>query len=75
MKFADIEIHDLVRVLGQERSAWIKVATEQKRPHTEAERVTICVLRRWNMPWRGCRNEVATREAAMAAFAKSWRRE
>ena len=44
MKFGDIEIHDLVRVLGQERSAWIKVATEQKRPHTEAERVTICVL-------------------------------
>jgi hypothetical protein len=44
MKFADVEIHDLVRALGQERSAWINLATEQKRPHTEAERVTICVL-------------------------------
>jgi hypothetical protein len=44
MKFADIELDDLARALAQERSAWVKVATEQGRPHTEAERVTICVL-------------------------------
>jgi hypothetical protein len=44
MKFADVEIHDLVRALGQERSAWINLTTEEKRRHTEAEVVTMCVL-------------------------------
>jgi hypothetical protein len=44
MKLGDIEIDDLVRALGQERSAWIKLADEEKRRHTETERVTICVL-------------------------------
>jgi hypothetical protein len=44
MKLADIEIHDVVQALGRERSGWVKLATEERRPHTEAERVTICVL-------------------------------
>jgi hypothetical protein len=44
MKLADIEIDDLVQALGRERSAWVNLATEQGRPHTEAERSTICFL-------------------------------
>jgi hypothetical protein len=44
MKLADVEIDDLVQALRQERSAWIKVATDEGRRHTEAERMTICVL-------------------------------
>jgi hypothetical protein len=44
MKLADIEIDDLVRSLRRERSAWVKLASEEKRRHTEAERVTISVL-------------------------------
>jgi hypothetical protein len=44
MKLADIEIDELVRALGQERSAWVKLASEERRRHTEAERMTICVL-------------------------------
>jgi hypothetical protein len=44
MKLADMEIDDLVRALGHERSAWINIASEEKRRHTEAERVTISLL-------------------------------
>ena len=44
MKLGDIELNDLVWALGQERSAWINVAREENRRHTEAERMTMCVL-------------------------------
>lgn len=44
MKLADIDVADLVRALGIERSAWITTASEENRRHTDAERVTISVL-------------------------------
>jgi hypothetical protein len=44
MKLADVEVEELVRALGMERSAWIDVASKENRRHTEPERVTICVL-------------------------------
>ncbi len=44
MKLADVEIDELVRVLQKVRSGWINVANEERRLHTEAEKVTICIL-------------------------------
>jgi hypothetical protein len=44
MKLADIEVDELVRELGIERSAWIKVAREEKRQLTDSERTTVCLL-------------------------------
>jgi hypothetical protein len=44
VKLADVEIDELIRALGSERSAWINQASEKGHRHTEAERVTICVL-------------------------------
>jgi hypothetical protein len=44
MKLGEIDLDELVRALGAERSAWIKVASEEGRRHTDAERVTMCVL-------------------------------
>jgi len=44
MKLADVEIDELIRALGLERSAWINLASKKGHRHTEAERVTICVL-------------------------------
>ena len=36
--------YPLVRALGKERSAWIKLKTEEKRQLTEAEKATVCML-------------------------------
>jgi hypothetical protein len=44
MKLGDIEVDELVRALGMERSAWIRVAHEEGRRHTESENVTMGVL-------------------------------
>lgn len=44
MKLAEIDVDELVRELGSERSAWIKVAREEKRQLTESERTTVCML-------------------------------
>ena len=44
MKLAEIEIDELVHALGMERSAWIRIAREERRQHTDAERVTMCIL-------------------------------
>jgi hypothetical protein len=44
MRLADINVDELVEALGKERSRWIDVAKEEGRQHTDAERVTICVL-------------------------------
>jgi hypothetical protein len=44
MKLVDVEVEELVRALGMERSAWIYIASKENRRHTEPERVTICVL-------------------------------
>jgi hypothetical protein len=43
-KLADIDVYELIRALGMERSAWINAATEENRRTTEAEMITICVL-------------------------------
>jgi hypothetical protein len=42
-KVADIDVYELIRAFGMERGAWINAATEEKRPTTEAEKITICV--------------------------------
>ena len=44
MKLSDIEISELVFALGMERSAWIDIAKQEGRRHTEAEKVTMSVL-------------------------------
>lgn len=44
MKLGEIEVYDLVRALAIERSAWIKVAEDEGRRHTDSEKVTINVL-------------------------------
>jgi hypothetical protein len=44
MKLSDIDVDELVRELGLERSAWIKVAREEKRQLTDAERTTVSLL-------------------------------
>jgi hypothetical protein len=44
MRLADIDVDDLARALGMERSAWVNLARDEKRQHTDAERVTICIL-------------------------------
>ena len=44
MKLGEIDVDELVRALGQERSAWIRVSKEEGRRHTDAENVTMCVL-------------------------------
>ncbi|MCP3461470.1 hypothetical protein [Bradyrhizobium sp. CCGUVB23] len=44
MRLADIDVDELVRALGQERSAWINVARDEKRRSTDPERATVCVL-------------------------------
>jgi hypothetical protein len=44
MKLADVDVSELVRALGKERSAWIKLKTDQKRQLTEAEKATVCML-------------------------------
>jgi hypothetical protein len=44
MKLADVDVYQLVRALGMERSAWIDAAREEGRKTTDAEKVTICVL-------------------------------
>jgi hypothetical protein len=36
MKLAEIDIDQLVLALGKERSAWVKLKTEEKRQLTEA---------------------------------------
>jgi hypothetical protein len=44
MKLADIDVDELARALGLERSAWMNLAAQEKRKHTDAERATICIL-------------------------------
>lgn len=44
MKLTDIDVDELVHAFRMERSAWIDVAREAKRKHTEAEGATICIL-------------------------------
>jgi hypothetical protein len=44
MKLADIDVDEVIRALGKERSKWIDVATKEKRQTTDAERTTICLL-------------------------------
>jgi len=44
MKLADVDVHELVKALGMERSAWIKIPKEEGRRETDAEKTTICVL-------------------------------
>jgi len=44
MKLADIDVDEIVRALGKERSKWIDVATKETRQTTDAERTTICLL-------------------------------
>ncbi|MET4016063.1 hypothetical protein [Bradyrhizobium sp. S3.2.12] len=44
MKLAEIDVDQLVLALGKERSAWIKLKTEEKRQLTEAEKATVCML-------------------------------
>jgi hypothetical protein len=44
MKLADIDVDEVIRALGKERSKWIGVATKEKRETTDAERTTICLL-------------------------------
>jgi hypothetical protein len=44
MRFADLEIDDVIEALKKERAEWISVAKHESRVNTEAERVTICLL-------------------------------
>ena len=44
MKLADIDAHELVKALHNERSVWIKIPKDQGRRETEAEKITISVL-------------------------------
>jgi hypothetical protein len=44
MKLAEIDLDDLQQALRTERTAWIKVADEEHRRPTDAERVTVCML-------------------------------
>lgn len=44
MKVGEIDIKELVRALGSERSKWINAAHAEGRKSTDAETVTICVL-------------------------------
>lgn len=44
MKLADVDVGELVRALGKERSAWIKLKTDEKRQLTESEKATVCML-------------------------------
>jgi hypothetical protein len=44
MKLAEIDLDDLKQALRTERTAWIKVADEEHRRPTDAERVTVCIL-------------------------------
>jgi hypothetical protein len=44
MKLADIDVDELVHALGMERTGWINLAKDEKRHHTDAERVTVCIL-------------------------------
>jgi hypothetical protein len=45
LKLADIDVYELVDALGMERIALVNAAKEEGRRPTDAERVTICVLR------------------------------
>jgi hypothetical protein len=45
LKLADIDVYELVDALGMERTALVNAAKEEGRRSTDAERVTICVLR------------------------------
>jgi hypothetical protein len=44
MKLADVDVGALVLALGKERSAWIKLKTDENRQLTEAETATVCML-------------------------------
>lgn len=44
MKLADVDVEELISSLRTERSAWINAAHEEKRPPTDIERTTMCVL-------------------------------
>jgi hypothetical protein len=44
LKFADVDVYEVVDALGKERSVWVNAAREEGRRPTDAERVTICVL-------------------------------
>jgi hypothetical protein len=44
MKLADIDVDELAHALGIERNGWINLAKDEKREHTDAERVTVCIL-------------------------------
>jgi hypothetical protein len=44
MKLADMDIGELVLALGQERSNWIKLKTEEHRELTQPEKTTVCML-------------------------------
>jgi hypothetical protein len=44
MKLAEIDIDELVSALRTERTGWINVASQERRKHTEAECVTMCIL-------------------------------
>ena len=44
MKLADIEVEDLIRALGKERSAWIKLKSDENRQLTDSEKATVCIL-------------------------------
>ena len=44
MKLADVDVHELVKALHMERSAWIKNPKDEGRRETEAEKITICIL-------------------------------
>ena len=43
-KLSDIDIDVLIDALRRERSDWATIASKEGRKHTDAERVTICIL-------------------------------
>lgn len=54
MKLGEIDVHQFIDALGTERSAWINVAKEESRKHTEAEKTVICVLAALEHALRKC---------------------
>jgi hypothetical protein len=50
LKLADIDVYELVDALGMERTALVNAAKEEGRRPTDAESVTICILRAKSFP-------------------------
>jgi hypothetical protein len=62
LKLADVDVYELVKALGMERTALDNAAKEQGRRPTDAERMTICTLRALERAFKAAADKTRARD-------------